>query len=170
MDKYNDFLEDLKKLLYYCNKRRDIRTIPKYIIKWIYKLSKNHIKNNKTYNVLNKHIIDFVDSMEPTTLVPSYYDRTINTDFKHMITNPIHKYDLFIFNDNEEDYYKNHIGGGNATIRPFKKKDPPQSWGIVTGSKEIFIRIYYINYTKIFICLHTYSLKMIYIVPSSRFL
>ncbi len=132
---------DLNIMLNYCKNPStiNIRTIPIYILEWIYPLSKEHIQTNKIYNIANKNIVDFVDNIQPITLIPSQFDKNDRTTmFNNMIEDTKHKYDLFIFNDNEEDYLNKSIkGAGNAVIRPYKNKNPPHSWGIPTGSRGI---------------------------------
>jgi predicted NAD-dependent protein-ADP-ribosyltransferase YbiA (DUF1768 family) len=64
-------------------------------------------------------------------------------DFKWMINNPDYKDAFFIFNDNKEEFQIHHddpndpagchVGGGNAAIRPWQCKTPPQAAGIPTG-------------------------------------
>ena len=132
---------DLNIMLNYCKNpsTTDIRTIPRYILEWIYPLSKEHIQKNKSYNIANKNIVVFVDNIQPIILIPSRFDKNDRTTmFDNMIKGRDYKYDLFIFNDNEEDYLnKSRKGAGNAVIRPYKNKNPPHSWGIPTGSRGI---------------------------------
>ena len=63
-------------------------------------------------------------------------------DFTWMITQPEYARTLFIFNDNEEEFYA-HLrggqhtcspGGGNAAIRPWQCRDEPHAAGVPTGS------------------------------------
>jgi hypothetical protein len=56
-------------------------------------------------------------------------------DFGWMIKQPQYKDDLFIFNDNVEDFEKKsrHAGDGNAIIRPYGFSNPPMAKGIPTG-------------------------------------
>jgi hypothetical protein len=66
-------------------------------------------------------------------------------DFDWMIQQPKYAKTLFVFNDNEEQFtafMKGNlsaaggcgVGGGNAVIRPFQCKKPPQAQGVSTGS------------------------------------
>jgi hypothetical protein len=63
-------------------------------------------------------------------------------DFAWMIEQPQYARTLFIFNDNEGEFYAhfkggNHTcskGGGNAGIRPYQCKPHEQATGIPTGS------------------------------------
>ena len=63
-------------------------------------------------------------------------------DFSWMIRQPSHERTLFLFNDNEEEFYAHFRGGdhrcapggGNATIRPFQCGPSPRAVGIPTGS------------------------------------
>lgn len=65
-------------------------------------------------------------------------------DFRWMIEREEYADSLFIFNDNEEQFFlhrrKPHPesgcapGGGNAVIRPFQCADPPRAAGIPTGA------------------------------------
>jgi hypothetical protein len=57
-------------------------------------------------------------------------------DFSWMIERPEHADSLFVFNDNEEEYFGRdcHAGGGNAAIRPYQCEDPPRAAGVPTGS------------------------------------
>ena len=65
-------------------------------------------------------------------------------DFSWMITQPHHAQTLFIFNDNEGEFYAHFkggqhrcsAGGGNAGIRPFQCKVEPQALGIPTGTYD----------------------------------
>lgn len=58
-------------------------------------------------------------------------------DFDWMIQQPKYKKCLFIFNDNEEMYYTNEPGGGNAIIRKYNNccgiKYPKQIYGRSAG-------------------------------------
>ena len=63
-------------------------------------------------------------------------------DFAWMITQPEYARTLFVFNDNEEEFYA-HLrggqhtcspGGGNAAIRPWQCRDEPHAAGVPTGS------------------------------------
>lgn len=65
-------------------------------------------------------------------------------DFAWMIRQPHHQGTLFIFNDNEGEFYT-HLnggqhrcggGGGNAKIRPFQCQPSPQAIGIPTGTYD----------------------------------
>jgi hypothetical protein len=63
-------------------------------------------------------------------------------DFAWMITQPHHARTLFIFNDNEGEFYAHFkggqhrcsVGGGNAGIRPYQCKPHERATGIPTGS------------------------------------
>jgi hypothetical protein len=65
-------------------------------------------------------------------------------DFEWMITQPHHAHTLFIFNDNEGEFYTHFnggqhrcsTGGGNAGIRPYQCKPEPQAVGIPTGTYD----------------------------------
>ena len=62
-------------------------------------------------------------------------------DFSWMIRQPQHERTLFVFNDNEEEFYAHfdgteHVcgaGGGNAVIRPWQCGDEPRAAGVPTG-------------------------------------
>jgi len=68
-------------------------------------------------------------------------------DFGWMITQPEYAKTFFIFNDNVSQFkiHQDHpndpsgcsIGGGNAIIRPYQCKTPPQAGGIPTGPSFI---------------------------------
>ncbi len=63
-------------------------------------------------------------------------------DFSWMIKQPHHARTLFIFNDNEREFYDHFnggqhrcsAGGGNAGIRPFQCKPYETATGIPTGT------------------------------------
>ena len=65
-------------------------------------------------------------------------------DFRWMIEQPGYSDALFIFNDNEQQFYahKQHApgtgrctaGGGNAAIRPYQCQSPQRAAGVPTGS------------------------------------
>jgi hypothetical protein len=63
-------------------------------------------------------------------------------DFAWMIKQPHHQGTLFLFNDNEGEFYKHFNGGihecgeggGNAEIRPFQCLPVPRAIGIPTGT------------------------------------
>jgi hypothetical protein len=65
-------------------------------------------------------------------------------DFGWMIRQQEYADALFVFNDNEEQFRAHRddpdgafgcaAGGGNAIIRPYQCKNPPQAIGIPTGS------------------------------------
>jgi hypothetical protein len=65
-------------------------------------------------------------------------------DFEWMIEQPHHARTLFIFNDNEGEFYAHFkggqhrcsAGGGNAAIRPYQCKPEPQAVGIPTGTYD----------------------------------
>ena len=60
-----------------------------------------------------------------------------------MIEQPQYSRALFLFNDNEEEFYTHFkggqhrcgIGGGNAGIRPYQCRTPQRAVGIPTGSR-----------------------------------
>ena len=64
-------------------------------------------------------------------------------DFRWMIEHPEYADALFIFNDNQSQFYEHQEsqgtdhrcfpGGGNATIRPYQCQKPPRATGIPTG-------------------------------------
>lgn len=64
-------------------------------------------------------------------------------DFAWMIDRPEHSRTLFVFNDNEHQFYDHQAqlgtahrcsaGGGNAAIRPYQCLTPPRATGIPTG-------------------------------------
>lgn len=65
-------------------------------------------------------------------------------DFSWMIEQPHHARTLFIFNDNEEEFFA-HLsnrphtcspGGGNAAIRPYQCQAEPRAVGIPTGTYD----------------------------------
>lgn len=65
-------------------------------------------------------------------------------DFSWMITQPEHARTLFLFNDNEGEFYT-HLrggphtcspGGGNAAIRSYQCRAEPQAAGIPTGTYD----------------------------------
>jgi hypothetical protein len=63
-------------------------------------------------------------------------------DFAWMIEQPRYSRTLFLFNDNEGEFYAHlnggphtcGIGGGNAVIRPYQCKATPRAVGIPTGT------------------------------------
>jgi hypothetical protein len=65
-------------------------------------------------------------------------------DFSWMIEQPHHARTLFLFNDNEGEFYAHFkggphscsVGGGNAGIRPYQCKPEPQAVGIPTGTYD----------------------------------
>lgn len=65
-------------------------------------------------------------------------------DFSWMLKQPHHDSTLFLFNDNEGEFYEHFrgvrhtcsAGGGNASIRPFQCLAEPRALGIPTGSYE----------------------------------
>jgi hypothetical protein len=65
-------------------------------------------------------------------------------DFEWMIEQPHHERTLFIFNDNESEFYAHYkggqhrcsAGGGNAAIRAHQCKPEPQAIGIPTGTYD----------------------------------
>jgi hypothetical protein len=65
-------------------------------------------------------------------------------DFSWMIKQPHHASTLFLFNDNEGEFYAHFnggqhrcgVGGGNAAIRPYQCQPSPQAIGIPTGTYD----------------------------------
>jgi hypothetical protein len=65
-------------------------------------------------------------------------------DFAWMIKQPHHQGTLFLFNDNEGEFYQHFnggqhrcgAGGGNAGIRPYQCQSSPQAIGIPTGTYD----------------------------------
>lgn len=65
-------------------------------------------------------------------------------DFEWMIRQPHHERTLFLFNDNEGEFYAHYngdahtctAGGGNATIRPYQCDPHRRAAGIPTGTYE----------------------------------
>ena len=65
-------------------------------------------------------------------------------DFAWMIKQPHHQGTLFLFNDNEGEFYTHFnggqhrcgVGGGNAGIRPYQCLTVPQAIGIPTGTHD----------------------------------
>ena len=63
-------------------------------------------------------------------------------DFSWMISQPERAGTLFVFNDNEEEFYAHmrggehacSAGGGNAAIRPWQCRPEPRAAGVPTGS------------------------------------
>lgn len=63
-------------------------------------------------------------------------------DFGWMLKQPHHEHTLFLFNDNEGDFYTHFNGGshtcskggGNAAIRPYQCGNLPRASGIPTGT------------------------------------
>lgn len=63
-------------------------------------------------------------------------------DFTWMINQPEHARTLFVFNDNEEEFYAHlrggvhtcSAGGGNAAVRPWQCQTEPHAVGVPTGS------------------------------------
>lgn len=64
-------------------------------------------------------------------------------DFGWMIDRPEYARTLFVFNDNETQFYEHQRrqgsshrcspGGGNAVIRPYQCRTPPRATGVPTG-------------------------------------
>lgn len=64
-------------------------------------------------------------------------------DFSWMIDRPEYARTLFVFNDNETQFYEHQHrqgtdhrcspGGGNAAIRPYQCRTPPRATGVPTG-------------------------------------
>ena len=77
-----------------------------------------------------------------TVIKSMYVNDGQEGDFSWMITQPHHARTLFIFNDNEGEFYahfngEQHTcssGGGNASIRPFQCKAEPTALGVPTGT------------------------------------
>lgn len=73
-----------------------------------------------------------------------YSDDDVEGDFGWMIRQPHHQRTLFIFNDNEGEFYQHFnggahtcsAGGGNAAIRPFQCGPEPRAAGVPTGTYE----------------------------------
>ena len=64
-------------------------------------------------------------------------------DFSWMINRPEYSRSLFVFNDNEEQFYEffnknipGNPGDGNAIIRPYQGRVPPRAIGVPTGTLE----------------------------------
>jgi hypothetical protein len=65
-------------------------------------------------------------------------------DFSWMIEQPHHARTLFLFNDNEGEFYAHFnegphqctAGGGNAAIRPYQCLPEPRAAGIPTGTYD----------------------------------
>ena len=65
-------------------------------------------------------------------------------DFEWMIRQPRHARTLFVFNDNEDEFYEHlrggaHVcmpGGGNAVIRPWQCSAEPRATGVPTGTYQ----------------------------------
>lgn len=64
-------------------------------------------------------------------------------DFAWMIERPEYSRSLFVFNDNEEQFYDFFInknpgkpGGGNGEIRPYQGHNPPRAIGVPTGTSK----------------------------------
>jgi len=65
-------------------------------------------------------------------------------DFSWMIEQPHHARTLFLFNDNEGEFYAHFnegphqctVGGGNAVIRPYQCTPEPRATGIPTGTYD----------------------------------
>ena len=74
-------------------------------------------------------------------------------DFEWMIRQPQHARTLFVFNDNEEQFFEHfhggaHVcmsGGGNAVIRPWQCSAEPRATGVPTGTYET--GIHYCGYS-----------------------
>lgn len=67
-------------------------------------------------------------------------------DFRWMADQPEYDRTLFVFNDNEEQYFAHlsgdrrsgcSVGGGNAAVRPLQCQEPPRAIGIPTGSRGV---------------------------------
>lgn len=66
----------------------------------------------------------------------------VEGDFTWMIEQPAYARTLFVFNDNEEEFYAHlkgevhscSAGGGNAAIRPWQCQGEPRAAGVPTGS------------------------------------
>lgn len=73
------------------------------------------------------------------TLVPVVYTgRGKPGDFAWMIRRDEYRDVLFVFNDNEAEFYaqSGRRGKGNSVVRPYQKLNPPRSTGIPTGFYE----------------------------------
>jgi hypothetical protein len=86
------------------------------------------------------------------TQIPIYYVVFTSPnqvgDYSYMIKQPEYKNTLFIFNDNQKDYYTLNMGSGNAIIRPYnyygwKRKGltKPLSAGIPTGNDKGYTQL-----------------------------
>jgi hypothetical protein len=70
-------------------------------------------------------------------------------DFAWMIEQPHHQGTLFLFNDNEREFYKHFKdgphscgnGGGNAAIRTYQCQPQPHAIGIPTGTYDAGIHL-----------------------------
>ncbi len=80
-------------------------------------------------------------------------------DFGWMIEQSEYNDSLFVFNDNQEDWGTDIVGGGNAVIRPYSKKNPPRAVGISTGSKGKGYQN--LKYNRVFIDMNLATLKHI---------
>jgi hypothetical protein len=87
----------------------------------------------------------FSYSAEMINVIKSTFSKSGHEgDFSWMITQPHHARTLFIFNDNEDEFYAHFkggqhrcsSGGGNAGIRPYQCKPDPQAVGIPTGTYD----------------------------------
>ena len=77
------------------------------------------------------------------TVRSQFVARGADGDFAWMIEQPEYADALFIFNDNELQFYEHQRalgsdhscgrGGGNAVIRPYECLNPPRATGIPTG-------------------------------------
>lgn len=85
----------------------------------------------------------------PIQVIPSTFDRNDpSTDFSQAIHLPRFARTLFVFNDNEGEFYahlRTHLGGGlgkcspgggNAAIRPYQCRETPRATGIPTGTYD----------------------------------
>jgi len=79
-----------------------------------------------------------ISTKNSVILVPSvFYNRNEEGDFSWMITRPEYRDVLFVFNDNADMFLSHSCikGAGNAVIRPYQCKNPPQAIGIPTGNR-----------------------------------
>lgn len=85
----------------------------------------------------------------PIRIIRSTFDRNDpSTDFARAIEMPKFARTLFVFNDNEGEFYahlSHHLdghlgrcspGGGNAAIRPLQCRETPRATGIPTGTYD----------------------------------
>jgi len=109
------------------------------------------IKNNSdnTEEIVAPEDCDYISNPKYDNKCPTLNKSVFNGineegDYNWMITQSQHKNDLFIFNDNEGEFYDfiktgtANAGGGNASIRPYQiitdDNNPPRAFGIPTGT------------------------------------